>query len=141
VFFATIGAALLTISKSNAPKSTAPFNRRRSTRSENASIFVRTPSKLSGRPRKAIKSRRTNGQELQPREHGQPVRGPAESRLLAGVAQRIAFTEGVGYEFRITDPSSQFCRSPKQVNPDVQIDLWAMTTLVNLQLKGYVRVG
>jgi len=28
-----------------------------------------------------------------------------------------------------------------QVNPDVQIDLWAMTTLVNLQLKGYVRVG
>jgi intracellular sulfur oxidation DsrE/DsrF family protein len=30
---------------------------------------------------------------------------------------------------------------PAQVNPDVQIDLWAMTTLVNLQLKGYVRVG
>ncbi|MGE5245298.1 MAG: DsrE family protein [Betaproteobacteria bacterium] len=30
---------------------------------------------------------------------------------------------------------------PKQVNPDVQIDLWAMTSLVNLQLKGYVRVG
>jgi intracellular sulfur oxidation DsrE/DsrF family protein len=28
-----------------------------------------------------------------------------------------------------------------QVNPDIQIDLWAMTTLVNLQLKGYVRVG
>ena len=29
----------------------------------------------------------------------------------------------------------------KQVNPDIQIDLWAMTTLVNLQLKGFVRVG
>lgn len=29
----------------------------------------------------------------------------------------------------------------RQVNPDVQIDLWALTTLVNLQLKGYVRVG
>ncbi len=29
----------------------------------------------------------------------------------------------------------------KDVNPDVQIDLWAMTTLVNMQLKGYVRVG
>ena len=28
-----------------------------------------------------------------------------------------------------------------QVNPDVQVDLWAMTTLVNLQLKGFVRVG
>jgi intracellular sulfur oxidation DsrE/DsrF family protein len=30
---------------------------------------------------------------------------------------------------------------PEQVNPDVQIDLWALTTLVDLQLKGYVRVG
>ena len=29
----------------------------------------------------------------------------------------------------------------KQVNPDVQIDLWAMTTIVNLQMKGYARVG
>ena len=29
----------------------------------------------------------------------------------------------------------------KDVNPDVTVDLWAMTTLVNLQLKGYVRVG
>ena len=26
-------------------------------------------------------------------------------------------------------------------SPDDQIDRWAMTTLVNLQLKGYVRVG
>lgn len=30
---------------------------------------------------------------------------------------------------------------PKDVNPDIQIDLWALTSLVNLQLKGYVRVG
>ena len=29
----------------------------------------------------------------------------------------------------------------KDVNPDVTVDLWAMTTLINLQLKGYVRVG
>jgi hypothetical protein len=27
------------------------------------------------------------------------------------------------------------------VNPDIQIDLWALTSLVNLQLDGYVRVG
>jgi intracellular sulfur oxidation DsrE/DsrF family protein len=27
------------------------------------------------------------------------------------------------------------------VNPDVQIDLWAMTSIVNLQLEGYVRIG
>ncbi len=30
---------------------------------------------------------------------------------------------------------------PSEVSPDVQVDLWAMTTLVNLQLRGYVRVG
>jgi len=29
----------------------------------------------------------------------------------------------------------------KDVNPEVTVDLWAMTTLVNLQLKGFVRVG
>ena len=29
----------------------------------------------------------------------------------------------------------------KQVNPDIQVDLWALTSLVNLQQKGYVRVG
>jgi hypothetical protein len=27
------------------------------------------------------------------------------------------------------------------VLPDVQVDLWAMTTMVNLQLRGYVRIG
>ena len=30
---------------------------------------------------------------------------------------------------------------PSQVLPDVQADLWAMTTMVNLQLRGYVRIG
>ncbi len=27
------------------------------------------------------------------------------------------------------------------VNPDIQIDLWALTTIVNLQLRGFVKVG
>ena len=30
---------------------------------------------------------------------------------------------------------------PKDVLFDVQVDLWAMTTMVNLQLRGYVRIG
>ncbi len=30
---------------------------------------------------------------------------------------------------------------PAQVNPDVQVDLWALTTLVNLQMRGYAKVG
>lgn len=48
----------------------------------------------------------------------------------AGVDIRVC---GQGVLARKIDPS--------EVNRDIQIDLWAMTTLVNLQLKGYVRVG
>ena len=29
----------------------------------------------------------------------------------------------------------------KDVNQDIQIDLWAMTSMLNLQMKGYVRTG
>jgi intracellular sulfur oxidation DsrE/DsrF family protein len=29
----------------------------------------------------------------------------------------------------------------KDVNPDIQIDLWAMTSMMNLQMKGFARVG
>ena len=29
----------------------------------------------------------------------------------------------------------------KDVNPDIQVDLWAMTTFFNLQMKGYARTG
>ena len=29
----------------------------------------------------------------------------------------------------------------KDVNPDIQVDLWAMTSMLNLQMKGYARVG
>lgn len=30
---------------------------------------------------------------------------------------------------------------PAQVLPEIQVDLWAMTTMVNLQMRGYARVG
>jgi intracellular sulfur oxidation DsrE/DsrF family protein len=30
---------------------------------------------------------------------------------------------------------------PKQVNTDIEVDLWALTTMVNLQMRGYARVG
>jgi intracellular sulfur oxidation DsrE/DsrF family protein len=29
----------------------------------------------------------------------------------------------------------------KDVNPDIQIDLWAMTTMINLMMNGYARIG
>lgn len=30
---------------------------------------------------------------------------------------------------------------PKTVTPEIEVDLWALTTLVNLELRGYVHVG
>jgi intracellular sulfur oxidation DsrE/DsrF family protein len=30
---------------------------------------------------------------------------------------------------------------PKVIQPEIELDLWALTTLVNLQLRGYVHVG
>lgn len=30
---------------------------------------------------------------------------------------------------------------PKQVNTDIEVDLWALTTLVNLEMRGYARFG
>ena len=30
---------------------------------------------------------------------------------------------------------------PAMVQPDIQVDLWAMTTMVNLQMRGYARIG
>jgi intracellular sulfur oxidation DsrE/DsrF family protein len=29
----------------------------------------------------------------------------------------------------------------KDVNPDIQVDLWAMTSIINLMLEGYARIG
>jgi len=29
----------------------------------------------------------------------------------------------------------------KDVNPDIQVDLWAMTTIINLTMDGYVHIG
>jgi hypothetical protein len=30
---------------------------------------------------------------------------------------------------------------PKTIMPEIELDLWALTTLVNLELRGYVHVG
>jgi intracellular sulfur oxidation DsrE/DsrF family protein len=30
---------------------------------------------------------------------------------------------------------------PKNIQPEVELDLWALTTMVNLELRGYVHVG
>jgi len=30
---------------------------------------------------------------------------------------------------------------PKTIQPEIELDLWALTTIVNLEMRGYVRVG
>ena len=30
---------------------------------------------------------------------------------------------------------------PKTIMPEIQVDLWALTTIINLELRGYVRIG
>ncbi len=31
--------------------------------------------------------------------------------------------------------------APETVMPEIQVDLWALTTIINFELRGYVRIG
>lgn len=54
----------------------------------------------------------------------------------------IAALKKAGVEFRACGQAVVGRKiAPKDVNPDIQIDLWAMTTFMNLQMKGYIRTG
>ena len=54
----------------------------------------------------------------------------------------IAALKRAGVEFRACGQAVVGRKiAPKDVNADIQIDLWAMTTFMNLQMKGYVRTG
>ena len=56
---------------------------------------------------------------------------PLMSALMkAGVEFRACGQAVLGREIEMSD-----------VNPDIQVDLWAMTSFMNLQMKGYVRTG
>ena len=48
----------------------------------------------------------------------------------AGVSIRLCGQGLVGREI-----------DPKDVNPDIQVDLWAMTSIINLTMDGYVHIG
>ncbi len=50
--------------------------------------------------------------------------------------------KAAGVEFRACGQALSARKiDPAQVNPDIQIDLWAMTSIINLQLRGFVRIG
>ena len=47
-----------------------------------------------------------------------------------------------GVDFRVCGQAVQAKKiDPKTIQPEIELDLWALTTLVNLQLRGYVYVG
>jgi len=47
-----------------------------------------------------------------------------------------------GVDFRVCGQALLGSKTdPKDVLPEIEVDLWAMTTAVNLQLKGYVHIG
>lgn len=47
-----------------------------------------------------------------------------------------------GVEFHVCGQAVRGMRiDTKDIQPEVQVDLWALTTIVNMQLRGYVRIG
>ena len=54
----------------------------------------------------------------------------------------IAALKKAGVEFRSCGQAVVGRKlESKDINPDVQVDLWAMTSFFNLQMKGFVRAG
>jgi len=54
----------------------------------------------------------------------------------------IGLLKNAGVEFRACGQAVVARKiEAKDVNPDIQVDLWAMTTFFNLQMKGFARAG
>lgn len=54
----------------------------------------------------------------------------------------IAALQNAGVEFRACGQAVLGRKiNARDINPDIQVDLWAMTTFMNLQMKGFVRTG
>jgi intracellular sulfur oxidation DsrE/DsrF family protein len=47
-----------------------------------------------------------------------------------------------GVDFRVCGQAILGSKiDPKTIQPEIELDLWALTTIVNLELRGYVHVG
>jgi intracellular sulfur oxidation DsrE/DsrF family protein len=47
-----------------------------------------------------------------------------------------------GIDFRVCGQAALASKiDPKTIQPEIELDLWALTTIVNLEMRGYVRVG
>jgi intracellular sulfur oxidation DsrE/DsrF family protein len=50
--------------------------------------------------------------------------------------------KNAGVDFRVCGQAVLGSKiDPKTIQPEIELDLWALTTIVNLELRGYVHVG
>jgi intracellular sulfur oxidation DsrE/DsrF family protein len=73
-----------------------------------------------------------NNETFQARNHGQDNPNIALIREMkkAGVDFRVCGQAVLAHKI-----------DPKTIQPEIELDLWALTTIVNLELRGYVHVG
>jgi intracellular sulfur oxidation DsrE/DsrF family protein len=73
-----------------------------------------------------------NNETFKARNHGQdnPNIALIQSLKKAGVDFRVCGQAVLAKKI-----------DPKTIQPEIELDLWALTTLVNLELRGYVHVG
>jgi len=54
----------------------------------------------------------------------------------------IQALEKAGVEFHVCGQAVLAMKiDPKDIQPEIQVDLWALTTIINMELRGYVRIG
>ena len=54
----------------------------------------------------------------------------------------IQALEKAGVEFRVCGQAVLGMNiDQKDIQPEIQVDLWALTTIINMELRGYVRIG
>ena len=66
-------------------------------------------------------------------------RNPGHDNPNVAMIQKLA---KAGVDFRVCGQAVLANKiDPKTIQPEIELDLWALTTIVNLEMRGYVRVG
>jgi intracellular sulfur oxidation DsrE/DsrF family protein len=67
------------------------------------------------------------------------ARNPGHDNPNIPIIQELA---KAGVDFRVCGQAVLANKiDPKTIQPEIELDLWALTTIVNLEMRGYVRVG
>jgi intracellular sulfur oxidation DsrE/DsrF family protein len=67
------------------------------------------------------------------------ARNPGHDNPNIGMIQKLT---KAGVDFRVCGQAVLANKiDPKTIQPEIELDLWALTTIVNLEMRGYVRAG